>query len=102
MTQPPRPIGTPRTVDITGHVLAWGDGEPVLMVMMGSSDLCVPIFSTVEKLVAMMTLTRIDYQSIKQIDDPHEFLDSVPPDLRVVIDPHFHENGRIRYTEILR
>lgn len=100
MTQPPRPIGTPRTVDISGHVLPWADGWPVLIVMEGSPDLCVPVFSTVEKLVDMMA--QIGYQSIKLIDDPHEFLDSVPPDLRVVIDPHFHENGRVRYTEILR
>lgn len=103
MTQPPRPVGTPpRIVDITGHVIPWNDG-PVLLTMAEADDnLYLPVFSTVEKLTDMMMLTEIAYQSIKRIDDRREFLDSLPADVRVIIDPHFHESGRVRYTEILR
>lgn len=103
----PRPIGTPpRTIEITGHCFPWSDGQPVFASMLATSDLFLPVFSTIDKLRTMMATANIPYQSIKHIDDQRAFLDSLPSRfgdqrLRVIVDPYFTK-GRVRFVEIMR
>ena len=58
------------------------------------------------KLDAVFSDYAITYTRIKQIEDGPEFLASLTENvlsfrLRVAADPYKHENGKLRFTEIL-
>lgn len=105
---PPRPVSdTARDICITNHVFAWHDDLPGLVIVPGSPDLFLPVFSTAGKLTAWLTRTNVPFESIKQIDDQYEFLDSLPyyvndVRLRIIVDPYVTDQGTMRYTEIIR
>lgn len=103
-------------VDLTGYLIpGTGDG-PVVLGMPGTTAQYLPIFSTLEKLQALLSEYAIDYVDVKTIDDTQEFLRTLPPtadvmingklvetvELRLIVDPHKHENGLLRFTEVLR
>ena len=65
------------------------------------------IFSTEEKLRAAMTLAAAPFESIKKIDDEHDFLSSIPEyvgdvRIRIIVDPYLTEKSTMRFTEIVR
>jgi hypothetical protein len=101
---PWRVSDTTRRLNVTGHLFAWKDNQPVIMRMPGTDDLFLAVYSTVEKLHAIHG--GIGY-TIKRIDDGFEFLDSLPvetPDghlLRVIVDPYYTPRRTVRFTEVL-
>ena len=81
--------------------------HPIFLDMAGTSDVFLPVFSTVEKLTACLALLSLRSDATKQIDDPGEFLASIPvyfgdKRVRVIVDPYFTPQGTIRYREIQR
>ena len=103
----PRRVGSSHMQDISDHIFPWHDGHPVLARLEGTNDLFLPLFSTNELLDDAMRLMGVTFESTKQIDDPVQFLDSLPllyagVRLRVILDPHRTPEGMVRYTEIIR
>jgi len=109
---PPKPTGKPATeVSLTGMLIPWstwspsaplGEDQPVLLNMPGSPSFYLPCFTTEDKLRQTMGRAKIEFQKIKRIDDGREFLASIEAQrgVVVIVDPHFLENGRVRFTEI--
>jgi len=107
---PPRPIDGAqiRSYDLTGHLFPWHQGTPALLTMPNSNDVFLPVFSTVEKLQALVRLVDLPIDAIKQIDNPIEFFKSMPAQfpngtrLRVIIDPYRTDENHTRFSELLR
>ena len=100
---PPKPTGKPpESINLTGKVFAWRNEQPVLMNVTDSPHLYVACFSTVEQLQSLYERANISYDSIKSITDGDEFLDSFEDtDIKIILNPHYTETGRIRYTQII-
>lgn len=101
------PGAEPRPIDIRNHLMATRQNSPIFLGMPGTSDLFLPVFSTVEKLTAWLALLSMRSDATKQIDHPGEFLASIPlyydnKRVRVIVDPYFTQQGTVRYREIQR
>ena len=107
VTEGPKPTGKPpEELTLTGSLIAYikGDDEPILLAMPGSSFEYLPVFTTHEKLLAVITRV-IDTSAVihtKLITDGPDFLDSIPSDIKVIVDPYFLPNGRVRFVEVQR
>jgi hypothetical protein len=101
---PPKRTGAPaRRVDLTGCLLPWGaDDQPVFLGMPESTLVYLPCFSSALILRATFALANTSFASIKHIDDGREFLASIPLKYVVILDPHFVDGGRVRFTRVLR
>jgi hypothetical protein len=97
-------------VNVTGYLLPWWQNQAVFLEMPDKMniDKFLPLFTTRGGLVQLMRYIGVPFDQIKKIDDSGEFLDSIPSHapsgekIHIIIDPHYVENNRIRYTEILR
>lgn len=104
----PRPVSNEiKTFNITGHVFPWIDDGPCFIEMHGSDDWYLPVFSTADLLRAYMSAARIAYERIKQIQDQHEFLDSIPYRhmgirIRIAVDCWVTPQQTTRFGEIIR
>lgn len=100
---PPVRTGKPaETLDLTGKVLPWdADGRVALLGVMGLGP-AVPVFSTADKLRAAARVMPLPFASIKQIVHGQAFLDSIPGDVPVIVDPWVTPEGKVRYTMVLR
>ena len=94
-------------VNIDGYFLpAQQSGDPVLLIMSGTNDRFLPVFSTREKLDELCLEYNVRYDRIKQLSDGRAFIASLsdnthlPYRLRVIVDAYKHANGRIRFIEI--
>ncbi len=102
----PQPTGKPpEEIDLTGMLIAYAGGIPVLCKLDGADDFFLPIFSAKWLLEEMMT--SLGYEGIKIIEDGPEALASLPKEyaghrLRIAVDLHWHANGKCRYLEIRR
>ena len=83
---------------------------PVLIGMPGTDDLFMFVFSTEEKLVAVMDAIGIQYERVALVTNGGELLDEVaatnargerPYRLRIAVDPYKMDNGRVRFAEPL-
>lgn len=101
----PRSIGPLKEVSITGALIPWDGDQPHLLRMPGSDFRYLPCFTTVEKLRALMEVLGILGYTVKQIDDGQDFMSSVSSssaqDIRVILDAHFTEGGKIRFTQVV-
>jgi hypothetical protein len=91
----------PEEVTLTGKCFAWFGDAPSLIELPGAG-MALAVFTTVEKLAAMVEAVALPCDSIKQITDTWEFLNSVPPEVLVVIDPWRTPQGTTRYMEVKR
>jgi hypothetical protein len=110
----PRPVANAqiREINLTGYLFPWQEdatwAAPVLMKLDGTNDFFLPLFSTLEKLHHMATLTAFDTSAIKRIDDGDEFLKSIPKELptgqrlRIMIDPYRADDKKTRFTEVIK
>ena len=67
------------SLSLRGYLFPWKNGQPVFVNMTGSSDLFLPVFSTLDGLETMMHGLDTLYDGVKRIDHPGEFLGSIPP-----------------------
>lgn len=105
----PRTNAPPRRVsnkvlhlDLTGAIFLWREEAPVLTQLQRGGDLYLPLFSLKSNLDRFLKDYPIPYDRIKQVSDGPEFLSSIPPGIKVMLDPHKHENGRMRFREVFR
>lgn len=99
----PRPTGRRVEVTLTGMIFPWtAEGQPAFLRVPGSSALYLPLFSDPTMLKIVMDGTSTPYVKVKKIDDGFEFLDSIPKDIRIMVEPWFTPEGRVRWTEIER
>jgi hypothetical protein len=94
-------------VNVSGTLLPYHNGEPVLLRFFGAGYLYLPLFSTEERLREIMARIGAPFDQIKQVNDGPDFMESLPArlderQLQVIMDPHFLENGRIRFLQIPR
>ncbi len=105
-----------RSIDFTGYVYAshmpHGSvaligpvDRPVFMNLCSdtgviSDQLVLPIFKTADALRAFFERLGIDFTSIKQIKDGISFLEDVSDHCKVVADPFFTPEGRVRFLHI--
>ena len=75
--------------------------QPVLLGIPGSPHLYLACFSTPEKLQGTMELAGIAFDKIKQVEEGYDFFTSIPRDVKIILDPYFLPNGRIRFTELM-
>lgn len=91
-----------RPVNITGHFMAvfLDDGQPVCVSIEGVRFL--PVFSTAEKCreVTERACLALPWK-IQIITDGRDFLSSVLPQVRVILDPWVTDHKTTRFTEIL-
>lgn len=80
----------PFITDVQPQVVYVGDSEEHVFIM---------VFSTESKLKSFCSEKEIEFSSIKQITDGKDFFMELPRDVRVMVDPYVHENGRIRFME---
>lgn len=88
---------------MTAKLIPWDGNQPVWLTMPGSPILYLPVFSTEYQLRETMSKAGVFFQSIKQIEDGPEFLQSVvdaKEQIAVIVDPYFLPNGRVRFTQI--
>lgn len=61
----PRRIGTPsRDIDITGYFMPCIDRKPIFVMLPGTTNVYLPIFSSETKLREMMILSKTSFETI--------------------------------------
>lgn len=105
----PHPTGTVlENLTLTGMLIPWRTtGGPVLLSMPACDDFFLALFSTEGKLREVLGRAGVKFDRIKHIDDGVEFIRSLPTSyedarLRVIVDPWFTEQGRVRFIEVQR
>lgn len=70
-----------------------------------SEYLYLPCFTSVELLEEMMSRVGVTGYTIKKVIDGAEFMNSFmtqeAKDIRVILDPHFIEEGRVRFQQVI-
>jgi len=99
------------SIAITGYFMpTHAPNAPVLIGMPGTDDLFIAVFSTEEKLVAMMGAFEIEYKRVAIVTDGPELIDEIttmnktsgrPYRIRLAVDPYKMDNGRVRFSEAL-
>jgi hypothetical protein len=98
----PAPTGGSCEVDLTGHLVAWGREQPILLRMLGSKLWYLAAFSTESQLRELYARVGVKVERIKQIDDGPQFMSSFEghDELVVIVDPYFTDEGRIRWLQV--
>lgn len=98
---PPRSTDRPwRSLSLSGMLMGWAEGQPCLMRVMGSDAWHLALFSTLDKLETAHDEGWFEYESIKVVDDGNEFLESLPKEIAVILDPYITEKGTMRYFQV--
>jgi hypothetical protein len=96
----PRRTGKPaEETALTGKLIPWANGQPVLVQVVGAA-LSLPIFSSPEQLRATMAAMDVEFEGIKHIDAEDAF-DDLPRDIEVIIDLRLTPDGKWRYSRAL-
>jgi hypothetical protein len=103
-------VGPVHTFSITGYVMPWSNTNnmPIILAMTDDHRDFLPVFSSVDKLNAILNALQIQFDKIKKIDDDGEFLSSIPRqitpgiDLLIIVDPYYTDRGTVRFKRILR
>jgi hypothetical protein len=100
----PRPTGKTRAVSLERKLFAWDQTRsmPVFFGTPGSDLDYIACFDSAEKLRAFHARARVDFDSIKQIENGREFIASVAasPRTAIIVDPWFALDGRVRFTQV--
>lgn len=100
----PRPVGEDEEITLTGCLMPWSDttNQPVFCRIAGTTKTCIPVFSTKEMLEDWSRVFGFSYDRIKHIDDGVDFLDSIPVEIDVILNPRQHDTLKVRYNLIKR
>lgn len=99
---PPKVLSKPKEIDLTGMIYPESNGQPVFLNIEGSPLTYIGLFRTKERLEQSMKEIKKDYDNIKEIMVGGEFLESIPKEITVIIDPRLTERGTVRYTQVER
>lgn len=104
--QAPKPTGKPlETVELTGMLFPWENGQPVFLGMPGSDYLYLPCFSTEEALRLVLGSASVSFEKIKMIEDGKEFIESFPrrvgmKETKIICNLRLTPAGKFRFLEI--
>ena len=103
-TPPPKQVGPVKDLVLTGMLMPWKNGQPSFVHMqgVGSTVFYLPLFDTEETLRAVLARADVSFDSIKHVDDGTDFLDSIPPEIIVILNLRFTDEGRIRFHQVQR
>jgi len=105
MVTPSRTEAPSKPIELTNALFPWNGTTPHFLRMPDSEYLYLPCFTKVELLKEMMTRVGITDYTVKQITDGAEFMSSFSDqgskDIRVILDPHFIEEGRVRFQQVI-
>jgi hypothetical protein len=102
--EPARPTGRIIETTLDGKLLPWAKGQPVWIEAEWArpGEVYLPVFSTREGLERGMAEFNARYERIKKIDEQEGFLASLPPEIKVMLDPYRTPEGKTRWKEIQR
>jgi hypothetical protein len=83
---------------LTGYVIGWSSRGPALLRSTDGSERYLPVFSSVDKLTDFATSSGWPTVEVKKITQGRDFIDLVPTDIVIIVDPHFTAEGRLRYV----
>lgn len=90
-----------KPADLTGYYMPLREGSLVVFEFAGAQGKFIPLFSTQGKLVQFMKNALADFEGAARIADPEGLLKQAWADgLRVAIDPHKTDKGRMRWEEL--
>ena len=108
-TDPPQRTGKPvEDVNLSGAFIPWdADDQPCYVAMVsGDPDhplIAIPAFHSLSELAAAVRQFDLQPDHVKTITNGAEFLQSVPRDIEVVMNPRIEpERGTVVYTLVLR
>lgn len=90
-------------ITLTGKLLPWRRGQPAILSVPKSPYFYVPIFDREEDLRSLLDRADVAFDSIKKVEDGRVFLESVlgnGPDFKVIVNPYFTAEGRVRYIGV--
>jgi hypothetical protein len=83
---------------LTGYVIGWSSRGPALLRARDGSERYLPVFSSVNKLTDFATSSGWPPVDVKKITHGGDFMDLVPADIVIIVDPHFTAEGRLCYV----
>lgn len=109
----PRPTGRSTELDLAGYCFAvWSTLyrfadrqviEPFTLSITGGPQNALPVFSTLELLREILRELGVDGAvEIKRIQQTKGFLESLQPEIVIIVDPRRSERGNLLYGEVLR
>lgn len=90
-----------KVLNIDGHYIPFKNGRPLPAKLIGAKDPFLMIFSDMDKLIECCTEYNLPYDDVKKITDGKDFIASLEGQFRVALDAHKHENGRLRFLEVM-
>lgn len=98
-----RPTGKVSDVAIKGCVFPIEAGNLVLMSDMPSGGrLLLPVFQSEASARKFLGAVGFSFDEFNQIEDPEEFLNSLPRKIGIAVDPHRTDDELTVWTEVLR
>jgi len=81
--------------------------QPVLIKVLGAGDrFYLPLFDDPEYAVALLGQAGVLYgdafDGFKQVSNTDDFLEEIPEDIGIMVNPWFTDEGKVRWTEVLR
>lgn len=100
----PIQVGPEKELTLTGMLMPWWGGQPVLIHMLGAGSevFYLPLFEEEHQLRSVLARAGISFASIKMVEDGPEFLDSIPPEIIVVTNLRFTDEGKVRFHQVQR
>lgn len=108
--EPPKRTGKPEEpITLTGKLMGWytNTESPVVLKVIGAGDrFYLPLFDDAEYAVQFLAQSGVAYggafAGFKQVEDGPEFLSSISPDVGIMVNPWFTDEGKVRWNEVLR
>lgn len=81
-------------------LMPWAKGQPVLLRVPASEQWYLPLFTSKTGLERMLKRVSVEWESVKQVEDGHEFFHSIAPEVTVMVEPYFTDEGKVRWFEV--
>ena len=97
----PQPHGMVGPEDLLHMYMAWKNQQPVLVSVVGTDQFYLPVFDRLEPLATFLGHSRKTWDGFTQVDEPGEFLGSLPEGILVMVNPSFTDEGRVQWHGVL-
>lgn len=99
--KPPRRTGKVADIELTGMLMPWAEGGPVVLVVPASDGQYLPLFSSMAELERVLERADAEWETVKMVTDGADFFQGLPPGFIVMVDPYFTDEGKVRWFEVL-
>lgn len=100
-------LGLYESMEITGCLIAVHPDRQPMLLRHPTAGLSIAIFTTEARLHEGMRVMKESKYRIQQIDDQHEFLESIAESckrgnvsIRVMLDPHVVDGDKMRWLDV--